>query len=406
MAIKAGQILHVSGSAGQAGFVIDRIQTGGLTGINVNETKINELGNYETVGTVRDIPDLTFELQSFDVTTELESILVGGDNSEADGTKFDLSSFVPLDILSPFKNSNLYTVAAGVVVPFLSLESMAYSFSLTDSASMTATLRGDSYFIIPGSPYRQVFDGDGTAGPFNFTNTALKSTISGSDYYALSVMVKDSDGVWQRQRLGTDFTNTSGGVTFLVDHYPETATGNIAVVYGSTVQASYLQTVHDATKPAGVRGRDIYVRLSGGEATPVYTTWVGVQAAAVNWRVTLDRDEEFGNPQVVAQDFDVPEVDGSVTMKASTVNALVSQIQAVAALGATEIANATQDPPELDLEIKLTDPADGSTMKTLVIPDAKFTMPQLQGNVGQKLETEFPFASSTGVLNIYKGDPA
>lgn len=406
MAIKAGQILHVSGSAGQSGFVIDRIQTGGVTGINVNETKINELGNYETVGTVRDIPDLTFELQSFDVTTELESILLGGDNTEASGTKFDLASYVPLDILSPFKNSNLYTVAAGVVIPFLSLESMAYSFSLTDSASTTATLRGDSYFIIPGSPYREVFNGDGTAGPFNFANTALKSTISGDDYYALSVMVKNASGVWERQRLGTDFTNTANGITFLAGHYPANGTANIAVVYGSATQATYMQTVHDATKPAGVRGRDIYVRLSDGAATPNYTTWVGVQSASVNWRVTLDRDEEFGNPQVVAQDFDTPEVDGSVTMKASVVSDLIAQIQAVANISSTDIANATQDPPELDLEVKITDPSDGSTLKTLVVPDAKFTMPQLQGSVGQKLETEFPFASSTGVLNVYKGDPA
>lgn len=404
MAIKAGQILHVSGSAGQSGFVIDRIQTGGVTGINVNETRVEELGNVEAIGTIRDIPDLTFELQSYDVTTELESILLGGDNTEVDGSSFDLSAFVPLDILSPFKNSGLYTIASSVIIPFLSLESMAYSFSLTDSGSVTATLRGDSIFYIRGgSAYRDVFDGDGSTVAFNFANTALKSAISGSDYYGLSVMYDDGNG-WQRMRLGTDYTNSAAAITFTTA--PVVGTGNIAVVYGSATQATYGQAVHDATKPVGVRGRDIFVRLGDGNATPTYTSWVGVQSANINWRVTLDRDEEFGNPQVVAQDFDVPEVTGTVNMKPSAVDALFAQIQAITNVSGTDIVNATQDPPELQVEVKVTDPADGTTLKTLFVPDAKFSAPALQNSVGNKLATDFNFTSSGGSLTVYKSDPA
>ena len=135
MAIKGGQILHVSG-----GFVIDRIQTGGITGINVNEDRIEELGNVLAIGTLRDIPDLTFEVESFDVTTELESVLTGGINDEADGTVFSLADNVPLNILSPFKTSGAYTVDGRVIVPFLSLESMSYAFSLGDPATMTQVI--------------------------------------------------------------------------------------------------------------------------------------------------------------------------------------------------------------------------------------------------------------------------
>lgn len=395
MAIKGGQILHVSG-----GFVIDRIQTGGVSGINVNEDRLEELGNVEAVGTIRDIPDLTFELESYDTTTELESLLTGGDNAEATGTAFNLADFVPVNVLSPFKNSGLYTVASGIAIPFLSLESMSYSFSLTDSATMSATLRGDSVFYVPGSVFEQVEDGTGAQTVYNFTNSpAFKSTISGSDYYGLSVTV---DG--ERQRLGTDYTNTATGVTFLTA--PPAGTGNVVIVYGSATATSYLQTVHDTTKPAGVRGRDIYIRLGDGDATPTYTDWLGVQSANVDWRVTLERDEEFGNPQVVAQDFDVPETTGSVTMKPADVSALFTQIQAVAGITGTDIANATQDPPELQVEIKIADPADGTTLKTLMVSDAKFTLPSVQGSVGSKLETDFAFTSSSGALSVYKGDPA
>lgn len=405
MAIKGGQILHVAGGPAGSNFVVDRIQTGGVTGINVNEDRLEELGNYEAIGTIRDIPDLTFEIDSYDVTTELESLLTGGDNTEAAGTLFNLADFIPLDILSPFKASGVFTVDGSVIIPFLSLESMSYSFALGDPATMTATMRGDSVFYVKGSPYAETDDGTAGAGPFNYANTALKSVISGDDYYALSVMVYDGSK-WERQRLGTHYTNTATGITFLAGYYPPVGTDNIKFVYGSATQATYNQTVHNTTDPAGVRGRDIYISLSDGAATPVWSDWLGVQSANVDWRVTLERDEEFGNPQVVAQDFDVPEVDGSVTMKASTVTALFTQIQDIAGITGTDIANATQDPPELGVRIKITDPSDGTTTKTLQVDDAKFTMPQLQGNVGTKLEADFPFTSSSGVLKIYKEDPA
>ena len=107
----------------------------------------------------------------------------------------------------------------------------------------------------------------------------------------------------------------------------------------------------------------------------------------------------------MAQDFDTPEVDGTITMKPVDVAALMTQIQRVSNLTSTDIANATQDPPEVALQIKITDPSDGTTTKTFRIPDAKFTMPALQGSVGSKLETDFTFTSSAGLLSIYKEDP-
>lgn len=404
MAIKGGQILHVAGGP-TALFVVDRIQTAGVTGINVNEDRLEELGNYQAVGTVRDIPDLTFELESYDMTTELESLLTGGDNSEAAGTAFDLGQFAPLNILSPFKSSGAFTVQGSVLIPFLSLESVSYQFALNDAASITCSLRGDSVFYSGGSAWEDVFSGNGATTVFNLAEgPAYKSVISGSDYYGLSVSVKEADGKWYRKRLGTDYTNTTTAITFLTA--PVSGTNNIKVVYTSGAAQEFLQAVHDTVKPGGVRGRNVYVRIGDGAATPTYTAWVGIQSANVDWRVSLERDEEFGNPQIVSQDFDTPEVSGAVTMKPSDVNTLFAQIQRLAGVTGTDVANATQDPPELQLEIKVEDPDTGDTLKTLFVPDAKFTLPAIQGNVGQKLEQDFPWVSSSGVLTVYKGDPA
>jgi len=388
MAIKGGQILHVSG-----GFVIDRIQTGGLTGINVNEDRLEELGNVEAIGTLRDIPDLTFEIESYDVTTELESILLGGINDEATGALFDLALNVPINIISPFKASGAFTVDGGVVVPYLSLESMSYSFSLGDPATMSATLRGDSVFYVPGSVFEEAFDGDTTTGPFNFTDgPAFKSTIAGLDYYALSVTV---DGV--RQKNVEHYTDTTTGVTFQAGYEPETGTGNIVITYGSAVASTYAQGVHNVADPIGIRGRDTYLSIDGGN------NWLGVQSGNIDWSVSLERDEEFGNSFIVGQDFDTPEVTGNVTMKPADVDALFAQIQLAAGLTGTDIANATEDPPEIDVEIITVD-STGATTKTWIVTDAKFTVPQLQGSVGSKLEADFAFSSSSGVLAVYKED--
>ncbi len=82
----------------------------------------------------------------------------------------------------------------------------------------------------------------------------------------------------------------------------------------------------------------------------------------------------------MSQDFDTPEVTGSVTMKPADVAALQAQIQAITGLGAAAIANATDDPPELEFRAIIVD-SDGNTTKTLQIDDAKFAVPALSGSV-------------------------
>lgn len=527
MAIKAGQILHVGGD----GLVIDRIQTAGITNINVNEERLEELGNYDAVGTIRDTPDLSFEIETFDMGTEVEEMLTGGDGTLANDSKIDLEdSSVPIDIISPYKSSGAFSAVAGVVVPYLTLESASYNFSLNDVATSTFGLRGDSVFYSPGAVYRETFAGDDSTTVFNFANTAYKSTISGADYYALSaVLITDpvdgvraqgtltmdtqpSDGdtitidsktyTWQatltdadgniyigadlagaqanlvaamdltgtagtdyaasmtrhptvnmaafaandavltakaegtagnsiattetftagtnvfdaatlgtttagvnhvaatvsRQRLTDDYTNTSAAITMLT----APATGEtLAVTYGSGTDDTYAQSVHTTTSPIGVRGRNIKVTLDPDGASPI--TFVGVQSLSVDWSITLERDEEFGNPNIVAQEAsDVPEVTGTLTMKPADVDAFFLKIQQTQGLTGTDIANATQEPTAIAVDIEVQDPTTGINTKTLHIPDAKFSVPAINPSVGNKLETDFTFTSQGGTLEIYK----
>ena len=407
MAIKGGQILHTAN-----GFLIDRIQTGGVNSLNINEDRIEELGNYEAIGTTRDIPDLTFELETYDMSTSIENINTGRDEDFSTATtELDLvGSYSNVDILSPYKGSGTFDIIKSIAVPYLYPESLSYSFALNDPASLTASYRGDSIFYSPGDVYRETADGDGTTAVFTYgagtggvAGPSLKTVIDSVDYFALAVIV---DGVKQLQGATADYTSTATAVTFNAGHIPVVGTGNVVLIYANATLSQWLQAVHNSTVPIAVRGRNIEVIVAdSGGANPV--SWTGVQSASVDWSVSLERDEEFNNPFVVAQDFDTPETSGSISLKPSNATELFDKImQAAGVTASDEVANATNDVPEMEVTFKIMDPADGTTLKTLVVDDAKFVLPAMSGSVGSKLETDFTFTSTSGVLKVYVADPA
>lgn len=402
MAIKAGQILHVG-----SGFVVDRIQSAGAGSININTERIEELGNYNAVATLRDTPDLSFEMETYDMSSEIHELLLGAASGDAAGSKYDVELDIePINIISPFKAEGAFNAVRGLVIPFLSVESLSYNFSVDNVASLTAGLRGDSIYYVPGGVYEELFSGDNIVTAFTYgggTNgvagPALKTVVDGDDWFALDVMYDDGVNGWVRQKRGTDYTDTNTAVTFTDP--PATGTDNIRVVYGNATEPTYASGVHKvvaAGSPAAVQGRNIEIQFGGTQ-----TVWNGLQSGNVEWRATLERDEELGNPLIVDQDFDVPDVTGSFSMKSATAQALFDQILAIQGITSPDIVNAISTPPELDLRFVIKDPADGTTLQTLQVPDAQFDAVAIAGQVGSKLEVDFPFISASGNLDVYKG---
>lgn len=443
MAIKAGQILHAGNQ-----FVLDRLQTAGPGDLNIPTEKVYELGNRQSVAVVRDVPDLSFTLDALDVSTEIEAVLVGknGDGRTTEegvlaadtfgtdgttGTAYNLADYKPIDITSPWRTSNEgsnFAAVRGVAVPNLYLESASYTYGLTDNAGESFTLRGDSIYYVPGHPYTQEVVADGTATAFAFDaanlpagpdNVALLYKEQGKSLYALAVSV---DG--RRQLPGIDYTETETGVTFIT---PPGAGLKVRLVYGSRKAKDYSQAVHQgvSVKPAAIRGKDIQVYIGTVEVdlelVPFF--WTGVQSASVNWSVTLDDDFEFGNPRAVARDFaDVPAVTGSIEIKPSSVEDLFNKIRQIAGVTDPLEVVGPQSSVALPLEIRLLNPESGgvpkgtaipggggevfdsgTVVKTLYIPDARFTLPGYSGTVQQKVVQTINFESDTGILEIFRG---
>lgn len=409
MAIKGGQILHV----GNDEVVIDRIQTAGPGTLNIPTEKIYELGNYESVATIRDVPDLQFSMESLDVSCEIEAFLTGLDLATA--TKFELAKMKPVDIASPFKAGKTaaapFDIISAVGMPYLTPESFSYRFGLRDNARQTVGLRGDSIFYCPGSVFVETAVGTATPGQTVVTvNAAGAYTDANGTRRVLSVEVGD-----KRLTPGVDYTLTEDVVTAgfaittvtIADAVP--ITESIRIMYFSNVVRSYPQTVHEGAtvKPAAVRGKDIDVYIGGYDPLDIpgsaANKWTSVQSVNVDWRVQLDKDEEFGNYFTVAQDFDVPTVNGAVDLKPRDPAELFDKIRKITGIADVTEAVGPNTAVSLPLDIVIKDGANaGAPLKRLHVPDARFSVPGFTGQVQQKLTVSMAFESDGGVLEVYK----
>lgn len=407
MAVKGGDLIHVGNSV-----LLDRAQTAGPGQVNIPTETIYELGNYKSVGKVLDIPDLSFPLESLDASAELEAMLVGRDfSADADGTEYEIAKSLPIDVASQFKrgktDANSFDVEVGVVVPYLNLEQLTYRYGVSENAQQSVTLKGDSIYYTPGSVYIEEAAGTGAANQAIILSHGaypyLGDVVNGTRY-ALSVTTKSG----KRLRYGTDFSEAATGagttravtVTLLT---PVAVTDTVRVAYSSDTVAVYNQASHaavSATRPAAIRGRHIRVYVGG---VAVADEWTGVQQFNLDYRVQLDRDLEFGNSEVVSQDYDVPTVTGSIDFKPRNASDLFKRVAQVAgAASEAEVVGALQQ-ATLPLDIVLYSPETGDPLKTLHVPDARLTVPGYSGRVQQKLTVTFNFESDQGDLRVYKG---
>lgn len=466
MSIKAGKVLTVGN-----GFLVDRLQSTGGSSLNFPEERILETGNELAVDTTTDNPQVSIELVSLDTTVETEAILTGVDETTlVAGDIIDLRDAKPLDIVSPVKDAGTSKdTVAGVIWGQCQLESASWRFGVRQNATQTFSLTSDSQYTAWYTPYRQEWAAAGT-GPYNFTNTAVKTVEKGADLYALAVCLHKSDGTYTQLFHGADYTNTSAGFT-LTAAAPGGST--VSACYFSATDTTFAQTVHPtpSVKPAAVRGKDIEMYLGVGPsrtftiattnasttitgtgsafssadvgalieaagipagttivtvnnatqvvlsaaatatATGVDTTlrpplvwWRGVQSVDINWRVQMEAEEELGNPHNVASDYDVPEVNGSITMRPSTIGYYVERTAQIAGIPTTEVSNLLQS-ALLELQLRINHPTTGSRLKTFRCRDARVRPPAFGARVNQKVEPQFQWASASGDLEIIKGAP-
>ena len=444
MAIKAGQLLWSAGGTPGYNFIIDRLQSADVRP-NVPKESVMELGNQYTVGVVRDTPDLSFDCESFDMTAKLEAMILGGGYgwvtsvpsyfsnldpaSLSAGQQLDFNAQVPLNILAPFRSSQVIdTITQGCIVPNLALASFSYRLAVRQNAQMTATFRGDSIFYTPGLPYEDVmiWDGTATGGISDYTmQPYINVAVDGLTQHVLNMVYYNPDGTYGRLFNGADFdfTDTSTTWTFSAS---VTITAGIAYFtngnvmqtgalivwdYSSTNSYSIPQSDNTAdgttVKPAAVRSYDIQVYFGSQASTPVWTQVSGVQGVDLTWTASgMEQNWEFGNALASSIDYVVPAVTGTVTVRPNTVTQLLNLLDTTADVAASHVIGALSSAP-LPMAVVFRspgpDPAAGTAIKSLYTADAHFDPPDLSMRVNQKLDMPFAMQSDTGSFFTYNG---
>lgn len=407
MAIKAGRIITQGNNV-----LIERLQTAGVNNLNINAEKIKETGNDLAVATVFDTPDLSFTLDSYDMSVATEALLAGEDYSSLSGGEvFKFTEAQPIDITQPYKSASLtsFDTVAGAVIPYLTLDSMEYSFQVNQNAQQTATLSGDSIYLSDGVPYAETF-GYSAGGTYSFSNgAAIPTKEQGDTIHAYSVTILWSDGSFERLFLSAgDYTDTASGFTVsgpVATRLSSDTSAMIRATYVSKANiVAFPQSVHtDATiLPAAIKSYGVDVYVSDGASTPTWHRWPGLQSASVTWSVTAEDNDELGNPHSVSRDFDTPDVSGQVVFRPATPQSFIEWVRRITDTPNTEAANAlgtTPIPTEFHIRTKDT----GQRLKTIYMPDSRYTLPGPQAQVDQKHDLTMPFNSDTGALEIYNG---
>lgn len=400
MAVRGGQILTYGGVE-----LMSRMPQVGASEPQLNRSKLYETGNAQTTGDTRDIPNVPFEVRSYDMTCHQEAVILGLDPSSLVASQeLDLAAAVPVDFVMPWKDGlRDYDVNAGVIAAYQYLESVSYRFGVRASAEQSFNFRGDNlFYVTEGVPRYQEFAASGT-GPYNFANGPAIATVEqGEDVFAYSVCIIETDGTVTRLYHGEDYTDTATGVT-LVDAAPALST--VKVTYAGPGPVEFPQSIHPSSTlvPADIRPAQIQVFISTIEATPVQERLRGIQQIEATQRFTREPDEELGNSRYVAYDYETPEASGSMTMRAPDIAYYMSVVARILGVNVGETANILSE-VALDLDFVIRHPSTGDVLKTIYVPSVRFNPPPATAQANAKMDQQISYTSDTGAMLIYNGE--
>ena len=413
MAIRGGQILHLGGSA----TVIDRLQSAGAD-VNIGQDTIREVGNYLNVDKVSQDAEVTFNMESFDVSAEIEALLsnkLDEANADADGTEYRFSEFKALNIISPWKDEaagSAGTIDGGVILPEYFATRASYRFGVDDNAGETFELAGSKQYLARHAPQNERFTGNGASASFTTTASAVRHRVGGYSSnelkYVLGV-VKNG----QVQIDGSDYTVTAGSgpaevatVTFAVTP----ANGDKIEIgyFASGVALAFPQTIHPDTtvKPGAVRGRDIqayfHIPASGSEASGRVRI-PGVQSVTADAQKQTSLEREMGTLDPIGRTTESTDVTGDMGIHPAGQTAFFKLIRQITGTASGEVTGILNDYP-VGFEIAILNPKNrAQTLKTLYINDAKFQVPGTPARAGAVVDFTVNWESKDGELYIYKG---
>lgn len=406
MSIRAGDILHVGGQN-----VLDRIQQAGLPNATVPTEVIREVGNNNVVDNIPTEPDFTFQMQSFNVGTELMAFFTGQSGGQAsgafpgsadpEGTEYPWAECGFVNIASPWKDPSSGSagkVQAGYLIPAYYPTKYSLSFGVAANAQQTAELSGGSYFFGQAAPVEDKFTAAGGKS-FESTNVTVKHRKGGGESEEIAnvfgVLV---DGVLQVEN--EDFTVTGGsGAKAIVEFTTAPVSGaDIRYCYFTTAAKAYPDSVHASTQvlPGAVRGRNILIEVNGAKIG-------GGQTFTMDASVEGEVQRELGTEDIISYIVKGFATSGTFTVRPKDKAAFFKLMTQLTGVAENEVYGWFND-HTVKLDVKIQNPKNpAKILKTVRIGDAKFQPPGENAQVNSATDFAVSYSSIAGTFSEFKG---
>lgn len=404
IALQSEKILVLS-----QGVVVDRVQSLGIAG-NLPSEDIKELGNPVIVDVVRDIPEVTVDIEAFDVNCELITLLQGGDpHAATPPTSFPIQvdSFKKVSFLFPVKEVGTTNALKTGIVGNAQINSINYRYSIDGNATESMSFTSDNKFWSDNSAAYESFTQSATpVTTFNLDNATYGLTIEWKTNRRTFVVavdgVRKTEGTSGQVAAGTaDYYINAVGSPHVLTFGTAPDVGNVIdILYPCVTTQAFGSGVHEASAvyPGAIKGKNIPVWISTSKLSRI-------QSVSFTIDIPSEYIKEMGNIQTVGTVGDTPNVSGEITVldRDGDIFAKLCNQASLAAAKALSIEDFVET---LSLTVKLLDPDDNSTvLKTIYLPQITITSEGHTTRVGDRLTQTFSFKNAGGTVPyLYRGD--
>jgi len=354
-------------------------------------TTVDELGNIQHAGIVTDIPDVTATFAAMDVSHKIYSYLTGTDPTAFPASGVDVIELDYIDIIADVKDKSLTDFIKAMHVRMARVTGFTFTYSVDGESTEEYTCGASMKRWFKNDIVVDQYDGP-DAGPLTLTETPI-TLKNGNEL--LSFIVNGVYWVEDATPSGEEYSVAGTSVTL-----------GQALVSGESAQAVYHANpagtnwayVSDATIPAGIRGKDVPIKIATNDIERV-------QAVTVRGTFPATRVIEMGNDEVVGYTTQVPVITGDITVLDTDTELIRLLITGQANPADTEFG-VTEFENNLSLEIKLLDPADetnATVLKTVYIPELTITSEGHTSAVGGNVSQTFGWESTTAACIVYSG---
>lgn len=372
-------------------FIASRVQRVSLN-TDIPATDIDELGNPQHAGVVKDTPNITMTFSAFDVGIKIFAVMTGVDASAYPAAGVDIESMGEIDAILYVKDASVSDYVKSAHAKRLQVRDFTFSYSVDGESTEDYTAVGSEKRWFKNDVVVDKF----TTGTTSFVLSETPIQLKNGDY-CLSVIMDGGYLTEVDSAPATGQYSYSGGTVTTFD----SRVNQVLIVYHANPAGDNWSNVSDDTMPAAIRGRDVKVVIGANEI-------LRVQAVTINGTLNSEPVREMGNRVIVGYQSQNPTVDGTITVL-DTDTELIDLLTTGSILsGDTEFEiGSTCSVLNVDLEVKLYDPCDvtvsGIVLKTIYIPSIEVTGDSYTANVNNNASQVFNWKSTDAQCLIYSG---